>query len=75
MPSEHWIEDTSSFAETVRCPTKIFAAERWITFGIPITEPTTGYGYIEAADWNENMAGLVSFIEKPKCSVAEQYLG
>ena len=74
MPSDHWIEDISSFAETVRRASTICAAGRWVTFGITATEPATGYGYIEVADRNEDVADVVSFTEKPERGVAEQYL-
>ena len=74
MPSDHWIEDISGFAKTVRRATTICAAGRWVTFGITATEPATGYGYIEVADRNEDMADVVSFTEKPERGVAEQYL-
>ena len=74
MPSDHWIEDISGFAETVRRATTICAAGRWVTFGIAATEPATGYGYIEVADRDEDVADVVSFTEKPQRGVAEQYL-
>ena len=74
MPSDHWIEDTAGFAATVRRGTKICASGRWVTFGITATEPATGYGYIEVADRNEDVADVVSFTEKPERKVAEQYL-
>ena len=74
MPSDQWIEDISSFAETVGRATEICASGRWVTFGITATEPATGYGYIEVADRNEDVADVVSFTEKPERGVAEQYL-
>ena len=74
MPSDHWIEDIAGFVETVRRATTICAAGRWVTFGITATEPATGYGYIEVADRNEDVADVVSFTEKPERGVAEQYL-
>ena len=74
MPSDHWIEDISGFAETVRRASTICAAGRWVTFGITATEPATGYGYIEVADRNDDVADVVSFTEKPERGVAEQYL-
>ena len=74
MPSDHWIEDISGFAETVRRASTICAAGRWVTFGITATEPATGYGYIEVADRNEDVADVVSFTEKPERGAAEQYL-
>ena len=74
MPSDHWIEDISGFAETVRRASTFCAAGRWVTFGITATEPATGYGYIEVADRNEDVADVVSFTEKPERGVAEQYL-
>ena len=74
MPSDHWIEEISGFAETVTRATTICAAGRWVTFGITATEPATGYGYIEVADRNEDVADVVSFTEKPERGVAEQYL-
>ena len=74
MPSDHWIEDISGFAETVRRASTICAAGRWVTFGITAIEPATGYGYIEVADRNEDVADVVSFTEKPERGVAEQYL-
>ena len=74
MPSDHWIEDIASFAATVHRATTICAAGRWVTFGITATEPATGYGYIEVADRNDDVADVVSFTEKPERKVAEQYL-
>ena len=74
MPSDHWIKDVSGFAEKIRRATTICAAGRWVTFGITATEPATGYGYIEVADRNEDVADVVSFTEKPERGVAEQYL-
>jgi len=74
MPSDHWIKDASGFAETVRRATTICAAGRWVTFGITATEPATGYGYIEVADRDEDVADVVSFTEKPEREIAEQYL-
>ena len=74
MPSDHWIKDVSGFAETIRRATTICAAGRWVTFGITAIEPATGYGYIEVADRNKDVADVVSFTEKPERGVAEQYL-
>ena len=74
MPSDHWIEKTSRFVETVRRATTICAAGRWVTFGVTATEPATGYGYIGVADRNKDVADVLSFNEKPERGVAEQYL-
>ena len=74
MPSDHWIDDAAGFAANVKRAAAICAAGRWVTFGITATEPATGYGYIEVADRDEDVADVVSFTEKPGREVAEQYL-
>ena len=73
MPSDQWIENTSSFTKTVRRATTISVVGRYVTFSITATEPATGYAYIKVVDRNENMANVVSFTEKPERRIAEQF--
>ena len=73
MPSDQWIEDTSSFTKTVRRDTTICVVGRYVIFSITATEPARGYAYIKVVDRNENMANVVSFTEKLERRIAEQF--
>ncbi|MBD3160797.1 MAG: NTP transferase domain-containing protein [Candidatus Eisenbacteria bacterium] len=69
LPSDHWIPDVARFREDVGRALR--AAEEvggLHLFGIPVTRPETGYGYVEMADelpehpW---VARVRRFHEKP----------
>ncbi|MEZ4649180.1 MAG: sugar phosphate nucleotidyltransferase [Candidatus Eisenbacteria bacterium] len=51
LPADHWIPDSAAFWRTVRAGERVVDdTGRIVTFGIPVTRPETGYGYIERGD-------------------------
>ncbi|MCP1198081.1 AGE family epimerase/isomerase [Notoacmeibacter sp. MSK16QG-6] len=75
MPSDHVIETTEQFWQTVE--TGVVAAEsgRIVVFGIRPTAPETGFGYIEVGDASDDAARRVKrFVEKPDEDTARSYL-
>ena len=46
LPSDHVIRNQATFAATAQAAAQV-ASDNWlVTFGVPPTEPHTGYGYI-----------------------------
>lgn len=79
-PSDHLINNTELFKETVLSAVKI-ADERdgIVTLGITPTYPATGYGYVQTAEditGNEQIKQfkVERFVEKPDESTATKYL-
>ena len=75
QPSDHVIGDLPAFhaavAEAVEAAGKGFL----VTFGIPPTEPASGYGYIEAGDpIAGNTFRIRRFVEKPDVEKAKAFL-
>jgi len=75
QPSDHVIGDSAAFhaavAEAVATARKGFL----VTFGIPPTEPTSAYGYIEAGDAIAgNVFAVRRFVEKPTQEKARSFL-
>jgi len=70
LPADHLIQDPTLFISTVE--QAAFAATQLalVTFGIKITRPETGYGYIEAG---ENHT-VIRFIEKPNLAEAQIFM-
>jgi mannose-1-phosphate guanylyltransferase/mannose-6-phosphate isomerase len=69
LPADHLIQNPALFIDTVE-QAALAATEALITFGIKITKPETGYGYIEVgADHN-----VMRFIEKPNLADAQIFL-
>jgi mannose-1-phosphate guanylyltransferase len=81
MPADHVIEPMQEFRRAVHVA-ELMAEENpsaLITFGIPPTHPSTGYGYIQRGREIANRQGLdvyqvLAFREKPKHDVAERYV-
>ena len=88
LPSDHVIEPLDAFHQAVRTAVEIVEErEAIVTFGIPPTYPAEVYGYIQRGDRLEREATAASatdasipvyraaaFKEKPKASVAGEYL-
>ena len=81
MPADHVIEPVREFQRAVH------AAEQFaddfpnalLTFGIPPTFPSTGYGYIHRGEpvgqrQNVSASAVKAFKEKPSADVAERFL-
>ncbi|MEM1045380.1 MAG: mannose-1-phosphate guanylyltransferase/mannose-6-phosphate isomerase [Pseudomonadota bacterium] len=78
MPSDHRIGSASRFQDLVARAAEEAAARRFVLFGVPPTQPHTGYGYIRChRDANAPDAALLAvdrFVEKPDRETAERYL-
>lgn len=77
MSSDHVIEDSSNFAETIKIAVKEAKKGYIVTLGVKPTKPSTGYGYIETdkAVNSKNIAYKVkNFVEKPNLNLANKFL-
>ena len=74
MPSDHWVEDDTKFAEMIKSGTKLANDGNWVTFGIKPREPNTGYGYINVQKNTNQAYDVISFEEKPDYKTAKTYL-
>lgn len=74
-PSDHWIEDESSFAENLdQCFTACAEKDILMTLGIRPLFPNTGYGYIQH-DKNPGVVKKVTqFTEKPDYDTAKRFV-
>jgi mannose-1-phosphate guanylyltransferase len=75
-PSDHWIEDETSFLKQVQNSFEYCAANnKLITLGIQPTFPNTGYGYIEFEKNVDNAFKKVNqFREKPDYETAKTFI-
>ena len=68
-PSDHLIKNEEAYKKAV-LKAKEFAKDGFlVTFGITPKSPHTGYGYIEAKDYE-----VLSFKEKPDLKTAKEYI-
>jgi len=75
VPSDHRINDTKLFIETVKAGEKIAEQGYIVTFGIKPSYPETGYGYINTSDVKISDGFKVNkFVEKPDENTAEKYI-
>ncbi|MEO8670008.1 MAG: mannose-1-phosphate guanylyltransferase/mannose-6-phosphate isomerase [Tahibacter sp.] len=79
LPADHLIRDLDAFTRDVRQAHALAQAGWLATFGIPPTEPETGFGYIRMAGDVLAVGGstgreVAAFVEKPKLDVAREYL-
>ncbi|HSH07534.1 MAG TPA: mannose-1-phosphate guanylyltransferase/mannose-6-phosphate isomerase [Burkholderiales bacterium] len=75
QPSDHVIGDVPAFHAAVTEAAGAAARGHLTTFGIPPTEPATGYGYIEAGEpVSGNVLRIRRFVEKPTRDKAEAFL-
>ncbi len=68
-PSDHLIKDENSYKKVVQQAKEFAQDDNLVTFGITPTHPETGFGYIEADDFN-----VKAFVEKPDLETAKIYL-
>lgn len=75
VPSDHLIEDTDKFIETVKKGAKLAEQGYIVTFGIEPDYPETGYGYINVLE-EKILDGykVKEFVEKPNKETAQKYL-
>lgn len=70
LPADHLIQNPALFIETVKQAALVATQKALVTFGIKITKPETGYGYIEVG---ENLK-VARFIEKPNLADAQIFM-
>jgi len=75
-PSDHWIEDETTFAQNLQqCFDFCTKENALMTLGIQPTYPNTGFGYIEYDKTDTNPIKKVSqFREKPDYTTAKSFL-
>ncbi|MGE3609087.1 MAG: mannose-1-phosphate guanylyltransferase/mannose-6-phosphate isomerase [Bacteriovoracaceae bacterium] len=69
VPSDHLIENQKAYEEATKKAIEFASQDKLVTFGIKPTYAETGYGYIEAKDFD-----VKSFKEKPSAEIAKEYL-
>lgn len=76
LPADHLIKNNSKFIECINTAVSYAKQGRIVTFGVSPTNPETGYGYIEAKNFNSGnlLTGyeINRFIEKPKIDKARK---
>lgn len=75
--ADHVITDQPAFERVVREAVEVAASGKVVTIGIKPTEPSIGFGYIQAGDaiaGCETALAVNAFIEKPNLEVAKSYL-
>ncbi|WP_406684841.1 mannose-1-phosphate guanylyltransferase [Seonamhaeicola sp. MEBiC1930] len=75
-PSDHWIEDETTFAKNVETAFNYCSEnDALMTLGIQPTFPNTGYGYIEYdKSSSEEIKTVNQFREKPDYETAKEFL-
>ena len=75
-PSDHWIEDETSFTKNVQQAFEFCSNnDSLMTLGITPTFPNTGYGYIEYdKNTQETIKSVNQFREKPNYNTAKQFI-
>jgi mannose-1-phosphate guanylyltransferase/mannose-1-phosphate guanylyltransferase/mannose-6-phosphate isomerase len=77
LPVDHLVRDVEAFRRAVTLGFTAASAGRLVLFGIPPTTPATGYGYIEASEEIDGLAGVravAGFVEKPALEAATRYV-
>jgi mannose-1-phosphate guanylyltransferase/mannose-6-phosphate isomerase len=66
LAADHAIEGLPQFHAALRAAVALAQSGKLVIFGIPPTEPSTGYGYIRAgAPWAQGSRLVEGFVEKP----------
>ncbi len=76
VPSDHVIETSEQFWQTVELGVEAASAGRLVVFGIRPSQPETGYGYIEVTGKPDSagVSDVVRFVEKPDEQTAVSYM-
>lgn len=75
ITSDHIITPFDAFSSDVVRALKLAKDGRFVTFGIPPTEPSTQYGYIlTGASLDALSFSIDTFYEKPDATLAKRYL-
>ncbi len=74
MPADHIIHNGDAFAADVKAAEGVARQDQLVVFGIPPTQPDTGYGYIEVDQIGQPVQSVKRFVEKPDLETAKSYL-
>jgi mannose-1-phosphate guanylyltransferase len=80
LPADHLIQDPDRFLKKLEAGSQAALGDRIITFGIPPSFPSTGYGYIQFSAQNpashsgETFFPVEKFKEKPGPDLANEFL-
>ncbi|MFP4563899.1 MAG: mannose-1-phosphate guanylyltransferase [Spirochaetia bacterium] len=74
LAADHLISPQAQFASDVKKAAELAGKGMLVTFGIPPTFASTGYGYIEEGETKAPGARVASFREKPDRETAEKFL-
>lgn len=74
MPSDHLINDYEGFKSSFENVKDLTSLPNWTTFGVHPSEPSTGYGYINASESSKDYLIVNNFEEKPNKEKAEQLI-
>lgn len=78
LPSDHVVKDGAAFIDCLQRAAEVAATGKLVLFGVPATEPHTGYGYIcrgeKLAGANGSAFSVAAFTEKPDRAKAQSYL-
>lgn len=75
--ADHVVSDQKAFEKVVREAVEVAATGKIVTIGIQPTEPSIGFGYIQAGAalaGAETARQVESFVEKPNLETAKNYL-
>lgn len=73
VPSDHLIEDTSGFKQTVEKAQKLAKEGYIVTLGVKPKMAGTGFGYIKTGEKIEDNYKVECFKEKPDIKTAQEY--
>lgn len=75
LPADHYLPDHERFAAAVTAAVKYAQDDKIVTFGVTVTRPETGYGYIQPGIKLADACYQVQkFIEKPDHSTATELM-
>jgi len=77
MPSDHVIGNHQKFHNTLKKAYEAANSGLLVTFGMKITQPETGYGYIHAGSSVDALPGCARverFVEKPDIETAKDFM-
>ena len=74
LPADHSIQNKEAFHESIKIAETLAEQKKLVTFGVPPTQPETGYGYIEVDNIKtDKYYNINSFREKPTKKNAKKY--
>jgi mannose-1-phosphate guanylyltransferase/mannose-6-phosphate isomerase len=76
MSADHLIDDNDAFKACLNTAIGPATENSLATFGVPPTQPETGFGYIRAdvSAGTDGALPIIEFVEKPDAQTAQRYL-